>query len=205
MSGFSSAGLERLSDALKGYVDRGEIPGLVSLVARGDDVHVDAFGVQDLSRGKPMVRDSLFRIASMTKPMTAAVAMMLVEDGRIGLDNQIHRWLPEIADQRVPRSIDAALDDTVPLQRPITLRNLLTFRLGIWHGWSLPGMTARAWRPDLTAGTAATDILSGRSGRADLRIRPREFQDFWLMITSQCPFSYRRIPTAAFSSGVAFQ
>ena len=80
MSGFSSEGLERLSDALKGYVDRGEIPGLVALVARGDDVHVDAFGVQDLSGGKPMVRDSLFRISSMTKPMTAAVAMMLVQD-----------------------------------------------------------------------------------------------------------------------------
>jgi CubicO group peptidase (beta-lactamase class C family) len=130
MSGFSSAGLERLSDTLKGYVDRGEIPGLVALVARGDDVHVDAFGVQDLSGGKPMVRDSLFRIASITKPITAAVAMMLVEDGRIGLDDRIDRWLPEIAGQRVLRSIRAALDDTVPLQRPITLRDLLTFRLG---------------------------------------------------------------------------
>ena len=130
MNGFSSAGLERLSDALKGYVDRGEIPGLVALVARGDDVHVDAFGVQDLSGGKPMVRESLFRIASVTKPMTAAVAMMLVEDGRIGLDDRIDRWLPEIAGQRVLRSIDAPLDDTVPLQRRITLRDLLTFRLG---------------------------------------------------------------------------
>jgi CubicO group peptidase (beta-lactamase class C family) len=99
MSGFSSAGLERLSDALKGYVDRGEIPGLVALVARGDDVHVDAFGVQDLSGGKPMVRDSLFRISSMTKPMTAAVAMMLVQDGRIGLDD---RDRPLVAGNRRP-------------------------------------------------------------------------------------------------------
>ncbi|HEY6841022.1 MAG TPA: serine hydrolase domain-containing protein [Chthoniobacterales bacterium] len=130
VNGFSNTGLERLSETLKGYVDRGEIAGLVAWVARDDHLHLDAFGVQDLSSGPPMVRDSLFRIASVTKPMTAAVAMMLVEDGRIGLDDRIDRWLPEITSQRVLRTIEADLDDTVPLRRPITLRDLLTFRLG---------------------------------------------------------------------------
>jgi CubicO group peptidase (beta-lactamase class C family) len=139
VNGFSNTGLERLSETLKGYVDRGEIAGLVALVARDDHLHVDAFGVQDLSSGPPMVRDSLFRIASVTKPMTAAVAMMLVEDGRIGLDDRIDRWLPEITSQRVLRTIEADLDDTVPLRRPITLRDLLTFRLGTGMVMAPPG------------------------------------------------------------------
>src|SRR5713226_4033008 len=82
--------------------------------------------------GEPMRRDTIFRIASLTKPVTAAAAMILVEEAKLRLDDPVDRWLPELADRKVLRVIDGPLDDTVPAKRAITLRDLLTFRLG--HG-----------------------------------------------------------------------
>jgi CubicO group peptidase (beta-lactamase class C family) len=78
----------------------------------------------------PMRRDTIFRIASMTKPVTAVATMLLVEDGVIALDDPVERWLPELADRRVLRRIDGPIDETVPAKRPITVRDLLTFVLG---------------------------------------------------------------------------
>jgi CubicO group peptidase (beta-lactamase class C family) len=78
-----------------------------------------------------MARDTIFRIASMTKPVTAAAAMILVEECQLRLDDPLDRFLPEMADRKVLRAIDAPLDDTVPAKRTITLRDLLTFRLGL--------------------------------------------------------------------------
>jgi CubicO group peptidase (beta-lactamase class C family) len=77
-----------------------------------------------------MQRDTIFRIASMTKPVTAACVMILIEDGRIELDAPAHRWLPELAGRRVLRRIDGPLDDTVPAKRDITVRDLLAYTLG---------------------------------------------------------------------------
>lgn len=106
-----------------------KLPGLVVLVAHGDEVHVEALG--KLGVGRPaMQRDSLFRIASTTKPITAAVTMALVDDGLIALDEPVDRWLPELADRRVLRRPDCPLDDTVLADRPITTRDLLTFTFG---------------------------------------------------------------------------
>lgn len=106
-----------------------KLPGLVALVAHGDEVHVEALG--KLGVGRPaMQRDSLFRIASTTKPITAAVTMALVDDGLIALDEPVDRWLPELADRRVLRRPDCPLDDTVLADRPITTRDLLTFTFG---------------------------------------------------------------------------
>ncbi len=129
----------RIGDALRGRVERGEVAGAVALVATRDAVHVDAVGVQDLDTRTPMRRDTLFRIASMTKPITAAAATILVEEGRIALDDPVERWLPELADRRVLRSINSALDDTVPARRAITLDDLLTFRLGLGAVMAPPG------------------------------------------------------------------
>lgn len=131
MAGFSLTRLPRIADALQAYVDRGDIPGAVALVARGNAVHVAAVGVQDLQSGVPMARDTIFRIASMTKPIVAAAAMILVEEGRLSLDAPVDRWLPELANRRVLRAIDGAVDDTVPANRAITLRDLLTFGAGL--------------------------------------------------------------------------
>jgi CubicO group peptidase (beta-lactamase class C family) len=114
---------------MAGHVESGDIPGLVTLVSRRGETHVDTIGNIAIG-GAPMARDTIFRITSMTKPVTAVAAMILVEECRLRLDDPVDRWLPELADRKVLRAIDVPLDDTVPAKRAITLRDLLTFRLG---------------------------------------------------------------------------
>lgn len=126
----AQAGLDRLHTALGERVARRELPGIVLLVARGPDVHIDAIGTRAFDEPEPMQRETLFRIASITKPILAAATMMLVEDGTLGLDEPIDKWLPELANRRVLRQIDGPLDDTVPARRPITVDDLLTMRMG---------------------------------------------------------------------------
>jgi len=121
--------LERLHTVLGGYVDRGEIPGLVALVSHGEEVHVETLGTLSFG-GAPMKRDTIFRIASMTKPITAAAAMILVEECRLRLDDPVDEFLPELASRKVLRRLDGALADVVPAKRAINLRDLLTFRWG---------------------------------------------------------------------------
>jgi CubicO group peptidase (beta-lactamase class C family) len=119
--GLSKARLGRMHDVMAGYVDRGEVPGLVTLVSRCGETHVDAIG---------MPRDTIFRISSMTKPIVAAAAMILVEECKLRLDEPVDRLLPELAGRTVLKRLDGPLEDTVPAKRPITLRDLLTFRMG---------------------------------------------------------------------------
>jgi CubicO group peptidase (beta-lactamase class C family) len=127
--GLSKSRLGRLHDAMARHVNSGDVPGLVTLVSRRGEVHIDAIGNMAIG-GAPMRRDSIFRITSMTKPVTAVAAMILVEQCKVRLDDPVDRWLPELADRRVLRAIDSPLDDTVPARRAITLRDLLTFRSG---------------------------------------------------------------------------
>jgi CubicO group peptidase (beta-lactamase class C family) len=127
--GLSKMRLGRMHHIMAGHVADGSMPGLVTLVSRRGEVHVDAIG-QIAIGGAPMARDTIFRVTSMTKPIAAVAAMILVEECKLRLDEPVDRWLPELADRKVLRSIDAAVDDTVPARRAITLRDLLTFRLG---------------------------------------------------------------------------
>jgi CubicO group peptidase (beta-lactamase class C family) len=119
-----------LRDPMAARVAQKEFPGAVWLVAHGNDVAVDAVGATAIDSTAPMRRDTIFRIASMTKAVTATSVMMLVEDGKLTLDAPAERWLPELANRRVLRRIDGALDDTVPARRVITVQDLLTFTLG---------------------------------------------------------------------------
>jgi CubicO group peptidase (beta-lactamase class C family) len=128
-----------MREVLSGHVDRGQLPGLVTLLSRRGEVHVEAIGTTMLGGSEPMRRDTIFRIASMTKPVTAAAAMVLVEECRLGLDDPVDPLLPELADRVVLRAIDSPLDDTVPAARPITLRDLLTLRFGIGAIMAPPG------------------------------------------------------------------
>src|ERR687889_2934286 len=128
---FSGAGLGRMRDVMAGHVKHGDVPGIVTLVSRRGEVHVDAIGTKAFGGSESMRRDTIFRIASVTKPIVAAAAMILVEECALRLDEPVDPWLPELADRRVLRTIESPLDDTVPANRPITLRDLLTFRLGI--------------------------------------------------------------------------
>ena len=110
-------------------VERGDAPGVVAAVARGDIVHVAAAGVMAVG-GAAMLRDTLFRISSMTKPITAAAVLALVDDGVLELDGPVDELLPELAGRRVLRSPDGPLNDTIPARRPVTVRDLLTFTWG---------------------------------------------------------------------------
>lgn len=122
--------MTNLRDTLESHVDNGAIPGAVGLVARGDRVEVHAVGSVDVEGTAPMTRDSIFRIASVTKVVVAAAVMMLVDDGRIALADPVDEWLPELAAPTVVRTPTSPVDDVVPAARPITVADLLTFRAG---------------------------------------------------------------------------
>ena len=138
-SGLSKTRLARLHGVMAGYVDRGEVPGLVALVSRHGETHVEALGTKALGGSDPVRRDTIFRIASMTKPITAVAAMILVEECKLRLDDSVDELLPELADRRVLKRLDGPLDDTEPARRPITLRDLLTFRMGFGIAMAPPG------------------------------------------------------------------
>jgi CubicO group peptidase (beta-lactamase class C family) len=139
MRGFDAQRIARLRPWLEGRVADGIPPGAVVLVARDDEVHIVTAGVQDVAAGTRMRADTIFRMLSMTKAVIAAAAVMLIEEGAIALDDAVERWLPEMADRRVLRTLDAPLDDTVPAARPVTLRDLLTFRFGLGVIFAPPG------------------------------------------------------------------
>ena len=128
--GLSVARLERMNEVMAGHVERGTAPGLVYVVSRRGETHSEAIGTTVVDGSEPMRRDTIFRIASVTKPIVAAAAMVLVEETVLRLDDPVDALLPELADRQVLRTLESPLDDTVPAKRPITLRDLLTFRLG---------------------------------------------------------------------------
>jgi CubicO group peptidase (beta-lactamase class C family) len=130
MPELSKHGLSSLHDSMQVHVEAGSLPGLVTLVAHGGDVHVDAIGRPSFADDAPLARDAIFRIASLTKPITAVATMSLVEEGVLRLEEPIDELVPELAGRRVLRAVDADLDDTVPARRPITLEDLLSFRFG---------------------------------------------------------------------------
>ncbi len=128
--GLSKVRLGRMHDVMASYVERGDVPGLVTLVSRRGEVHVDAIDAKAVGGGDPIRRDTIFRIASMTKPITAAATMILVEECRLRLDEPVDRLLPELAGRKILKRLDGPLDETVAADRPITVRDLLTFRMG---------------------------------------------------------------------------
>ena len=138
-SGLSRARLGHMHDVMAGYVERCEVPGIATLVCRRDEVHFDAIGTKMVGGRDPVRRDTIFRIASMTKPITAAATMILVEECKLRLDEPVDRLLPELADRMVLKRLDAPLEETVPAERPVTVRDLLTFRMGFGVVMAPPG------------------------------------------------------------------
>jgi len=119
-----------MHEVLSGYIERKEMPGLVALVSHHEDVHIEALGTLTFNQSAPMRTDTVFRIASLAKPVTAVAAMILIEECKLRLDESIEPWIPELANRQVLRSLSSSLDDTVSARRPITVRDLLTFRMG---------------------------------------------------------------------------
>ncbi len=136
-------GLARLHKVAAGHVGADQVPGLVALVARGGQVHAEALG--SLTIGGPAVqRDSLFRIASLTKPVTGVATLALAAEGLFRLDEPVDRLLPELANRRVLRQMDGPLDDTVPAHRAIIVRDLLNYTFGFGDEWAMFG-AAEPW------------------------------------------------------------
>jgi CubicO group peptidase (beta-lactamase class C family) len=184
--GFHDRALARIDEIVETAVAQGQVPGVVAAVARGDTVHVAAAGVMAVG-GPPMRRDTLFRISSTTKPMTAAAVLSLADDGLLDLDEPVDRLLPELADRRVLRSPGGPLADTVPAQRPITTRDLLTFTWGFGMQGAMfmapepwPILTAAIDRELFTFGPPQPGLMPGpdtwlaRLGELPLLAQPGE-------------------------------
>jgi CubicO group peptidase (beta-lactamase class C family) len=131
--GFSSKRLARVREVLSRHLDAGYVPGAVAVVARHGEVHIEGTGnlaFEGEGSGTPMAADTICRVGSMSKPIVTACAMTLVEDCTLRLDDPVDELLPELADMTVLADPNDPLEETVPAERPITLRDLLTFTLG---------------------------------------------------------------------------
>lgn len=143
-------GEDSIATAIGSIVNAGALAGAATMVWRdGKVVQTAAVGWRDVETRLPIKRDTLFRIASMTKPITSTVALMLVEEGRFALNDSIARWAPEFSQMRVLRSPTHPLDQTVPAERPITFEDLLTHRAGLTYGSFQAGPIARAYKDAL--------------------------------------------------------
>ncbi|UAL09253.1 serine hydrolase domain-containing protein [Caulobacter segnis] len=144
--GFDPDRLAEVGSTLRGFVDRGELAGVVTLTSRGGEiVQSEALGWRDIEAKAPMRPDTLFRIASMTKPITSVAALMLIEEGRLALEDPIARWIPELADPLVLRDAAGPLRDTTPARRPITVEDLLTHRAGLAYAFFSEGPLKQAY------------------------------------------------------------
>ena len=174
-SGFNTEALAAIGPGLQASVDAGDLSGFVTLVWRkGEVVQVNTLGKRNIATGAPMQRDTLFRIASMTKPVTSVAALMLMEEGKLRLDDPVSKWLPEFADMRVLKDATGPVEDTVPAAREITVDDLMTHRSGLAYGFTSVGPIAYAHQ------AALGDVLNSNLG-----------PDPWLKALGGLPLSYQ--------------
>jgi CubicO group peptidase (beta-lactamase class C family) len=172
--GVDQAALAGIAPALQGVVDAGDLSGAVTLIWRGgEEIQFNAIGKQNLATGAPMQRDTLFRIASMTKPITSVAALMLMEEGKLALQDPITKWLPEFADMQVLKDANGPVEDTYPSPRDITVEDLMTHRAGLAYNFTSVGPIAYAYQKAL-GDVLASDMPS----------------DAWLKALGGLPLSY---------------
>ncbi len=181
MAALSATRLVRLHDALATHVSSTDVPGIVALLNRHGETHVVTLGRQSLESDTPMRRDTIFRIASMTKPVTAAAAMILVEQCRLRLDEPVDELLPELANRRVLKSIEGPIEEFVPAKRSITPRDLLTFTFGLGAIMVWPSrhpiqkaMQEAGVEPNPYLPTSSPDEYMKRIGSLPLAYQPGE-------------------------------
>lgn len=175
--GFSRRRLGRIAAAMQAEAERGSFPGAVTLIARqGEIVHFEAHGHQDAARTRPMPRDAIFLQASMTKPITSALAMMLVERGLMKLDDPIRVFLPELADLKVELRRDGQAPELVAPVRPPTVHDLLRHTAGFVYAATSPSPAIRAAyeEADIEArrGPLPGDEMLKRLGAIPLAFQP---------------------------------
>jgi CubicO group peptidase (beta-lactamase class C family) len=174
LQGVDQAALAQIAPALQGVIDAGDLSGFVTLIWRkGEEVQFNALGHRDIDAGKAMTRDTLFRIASMTKPVTSVAALMLMEEGKLRLDDPISQWMPEFKDMRVLKDAQGPVEDTYPAPREITVEDLFTHRSGLAYGFTSIGPIAYAYQK------ALGDVLSNDMS-----------SDAWLAALAKLPLSY---------------
>ncbi|MEV6978758.1 serine hydrolase domain-containing protein [Kitasatospora sp. NPDC093806] len=179
-NGISEAGLRKVRDVLTRHVESGRIPGVVALLSRGDETYVEAIGTMNHGGGAPMRRDTIFRMASTSKPVTVAATMVLLDECRLRLHDVVDPWLPELADRQVLKRIDGPLDDTVPARRPITVRDLLTSTFGLGMDITALGtpimgaIIENGLTPDLPTPMPEPDEWMRRLGALPLMHQPGE-------------------------------
>jgi len=145
--GFSAEGLAKIVPALQPIAEAGDLSGFVTLLFRhGEIAQLNTIGHRDLEKKLPMERDTLFRIASMTKPVTSLAALMLMEEGKFKLEDSITKWAPEFQNLRVLKDAEGPLDATVPAMRDITFEDLFTHRSGLAYGFSSMGPIAHEYQ-----------------------------------------------------------
>jgi CubicO group peptidase (beta-lactamase class C family) len=181
MSAFDRGRLRRLSDVMAGHVDQDRVGGVAWLAACGDDVEVGVAGCLTRGEAERVRRDSIFRIASMTKPMVSVAALLLVEECKLRLEDPIDTLLPELADRQVLVDGRGPIDgDTVLARRPITLHDVLTFRLGLGMDFEAP------WPQPLIE---AMGELGLGSGPPEPQVPPAP--DEWMRRLSTLPLLYQ--------------
>jgi CubicO group peptidase (beta-lactamase class C family) len=164
MSTFDAARPARLYDVMAGHVDKDLVSGVACLASVGDEVEVSVAGCLTRGEHEPVRRDSVFRIASMTKPIVAVAALLLVEECRVRLEDPVDDLLPELADRPVLVDGRGTLDgDTVPAARPITVHDVLTFRLGLGSDFS---------SGDQSSGSARSRATRRRCGASSSSTKP---------------------------------
>jgi CubicO group peptidase (beta-lactamase class C family) len=177
---FSKSGLDRVRGVLERHVESGRIPGLVALFGRGDETHVETIGTMRHDGGAPMRRDTIFRMASTSKPLSAAAAMVLLDECRLRLDDPVEPWLPELAGRQVLTRLDGPLEDTVPARRPITVRDVLTSTFGLGMDMTVIGtpimnaVFAQGLTPNLPEPMPKPDEWMRRLGTLPLMHQPGE-------------------------------
>jgi CubicO group peptidase (beta-lactamase class C family) len=182
--GFSAAGLAHVRDYLKNEVVTGKIPGAVLLIQRhGRPVLFESFGVEDVETKRPMTDDAIFRLYSMSKPVTSVAAMMLVDDGKLSLDDRLSKFIPAFARTRVAVKKQEEGGDTVlvtePLARPIKILDLLRQTSGITYGFYGEGPVRRLYaRSGLFDGDFDNAQLAERLAKLPLAEQPGTLWDY---------------------------
>ncbi|MBK9252522.1 MAG: beta-lactamase family protein [Proteobacteria bacterium] len=171
--GFSTARLDYLDRYYADKVQRGELAGMVTLIARhGKIVHFSALGSADIEKRKPMQRDTIVRLYSMTKPITSTALMMLYEEGRFQMKDPISKYLPEFAHLRVLRDPQEAVTDTVPVQREPTIQDLLRHTAGFVHALEMSPLDAEYSRENLFGVDVSLSEMMGRLAKLPLANQP---------------------------------
>ena len=172
--GFSSERLGRVNKMMQGYIDKGKLAsGLTMLARRGETFHFEPYGALDLESGAPVERDTLFRIYSMTKPITSAAVMMLYEEGRFSLDDPVGKFIPELASMKVYDGMGETGMRLVDQRQPISIRHLLTHTSGLSYGFHQDSPVEAMYREaNITDPDSSLPEMAEKLGRLPLVTQP---------------------------------